>query len=562
MIAEYSTAPRFPRLAVFILLFCAHAYSAWSQDLGAIGSSDPIRAGGSVSARTVMYSASEIRGRRQPFSWVLNGTVNVSLYDVDMPFSFTFSEQERSFAQPFNQFGVSPRYQWATGHFGYRNLTFSPYTLSGHQMLGAGFELNPGIVRAGFMYGRFQRAVEEDTAASRFVQPAYERSGFAGKIGVGSGSEFIDLIFLKAKDDPASLRSAPRNSLVLPGENLVLGFTGGATLFGGLRVTLDAAASDYTRDVRAMSIETSNNTHLDAFDALIDQRGSSQFYTAVRGGLAWNAQRWGVGFNYARIDPDYQSMGAYYVGSDIESFSLAPRFILWNGAVRVNANVTQRYDNLQNKKAATTSRLLPMVNVSVQPAPHYGIDVQYSDVLTSQSAGRKPLSDTTRLDSSTPMLTVAPRYSILGTDGTHTFLANVTYQTLNDHNTFSSRYSEYSTTNMHLAYSLSLPKLHWSFTLSGNATQMRNAAGTFRNSGFSLGAGKSLLEQALRLNGSFGMSFHAAGETMTSTIAGTYSVQRRHNFSAQIAHVSSNAGYYAQKTFSEITLVLGYAYTF
>jgi hypothetical protein len=533
-----------------------------AQDMSMIGSSDPLRASGSVSGRTVMYSASELRGRREPFSWVLNGTVNVNLYEVDMPFSFTISEQERSYAQPFNQFGVSPRYEWLTGHFGYRNLTFSPYTLAGHQMLGAGFEATPGIVRAGFMYGRLQRAVEEDTSATRFTQPAYQRSGFAGKVGVGTHTNFIDVIFLKARDDPSSLKAPPRNSLVLPGENLVLGFAGGTTLFDNLRITIDAAASDYTRDVRAMAIETSDNAHLQAFNSVIEQRASTQFYTAVRGAAAWNDQRWGVGFTYTRIDPDYQSMGAYYVGNDIESFSLAPRVVIGRGLVRVNASFTQRYDNLQSKKLATTSRFLPMVNISVQPAPHWGVDVQYTDVLTTQTAGRRELSDTTRLDSSTPMITITPRYSIVGSDETHTILGGVTYQTLNDNNEFTSRYSEYSTTNLHAAYSLSLPKQHWSFTLSGNATQLQNTAGTFRNSGFSLGATKSLFEQTLRLNSSFGMSFHNAGETFTTTLAGNYSVQRRHNFSASITHVSSSAGYYAQKTFSEITSVLGYAYTF
>lgn len=546
-------------LALFALLAGAPINA---QDFSSGSETPALRVGGNVSARAVFYQASELRARREPFSWVLNGTVNVQLYGVDMPFSFTLSEQERDFAQPFNQFGVSPRYEWLTGHFGYRNVTFSPYTLAGHQMLGAGFEAQPGLLRAGFMYGRLQRAVAEDTAAGRFVQPAYERSGFAGRIGVGDGGNQFDVIFLKAKDDPASLRNTPRNALVLPGENLVLGFSGGVTLFEALRISMDAAASDYTRDVRAVELETTGNSHMEAFDGLINQRASSQFYTAVRGSAAWNARQWGMGLTYTRIDPDYQSMGAYYIGSDIQSVAIAPRVLLGNGVFRANATMTWREDNLQDKKASTTTRMLPAVSLGYQPSPVWGVDVQYTDVFTSQAAGRRSLSDSTRLDSSNPMITLTPRYTISSAAATHNFLVNLTYQTYLDNNTFTSRYSEYNSTNVHATYALALPRQHWSFSLSGNTTRMENLAGTFRNSGVSVGASKAMLEQTLRVNGTVSASFHGVGETITGSLGSTYNVQRRHTFSAQLTHVTSSAGYYAQKSFSEITAVLGYAYSF
>ncbi|MDT8322935.1 MAG: hypothetical protein RRA94_02400, partial [Bacteroidota bacterium] len=251
-----------------MITFCVFAGTANSQDFSHIGDTDPIRLGGSVSARAVVYEAQALRGRRQPFSWVLGGTLNLNVYDVDLPFSFTLSEQDRSFAQPFNQFGASPTYKWITGHVGYRSLTYSPYTLAGHQFLGAGVEMNPGILRFGLMYGRFQRAVEEDTSATRFVVPAYARSGYSARLGIGSSANYFDVIMLKAKDDAASLRRQPTSSLVLPGENLVLGVSGTAEVFDGLRLQLDAAASDYTRDVRAQRVDDAENSHIEAFDAL------------------------------------------------------------------------------------------------------------------------------------------------------------------------------------------------------------------------------------------------------------------------------------------------------
>jgi hypothetical protein len=536
--------------------------TAAGQNLSAIGERDPISLGGSFSARAVVYDASEIRNRREPFSWVLGGSLNLNIYDVDLPFSFTYSEQERDFSQPFNQFGASPTWKWLRGHFGYRSLTYSPYTLAGHQFLGGGLEGNPGIFRFGLMYGRLQRAVEEDTTAGRFTLPAYERTGYAGRIGIGSSADYLDVIFLKAKDDPSSLRRAPSQSLVLPGENLVLGFSGTTEIVSGLRLSLEAAASDYSRDIRSQVIEDADNSHLAAFSGVQETRSSTQFYTAVKAGVAWSRPRFGMTGTYSRIDPDYQSMGAYYMANDLQSFALGPRFVLFDGLMRVNATFTYRHDNLQNKKRATTRRFMPVVAISMQPAPQWGLDIQYTDVLTSQAAGYAPLGDSTRLDQSNPMLSVMPRYSFTTGGATHSLLLGAMYLQYNDNNAFTARYAEYNTTNLNLSYTLTLTKAQLSVTASGNTTRLENAGGVYRNSGISLSSSKSLLEQSLRLNTGTTYSFHNTGGTLTFSAGASYSLQRRHSFSAQGTYVNSSAGYYARDTFSEITLVLGYAYTF
>jgi hypothetical protein len=461
-----------------------------------------------------------------------------------------------------NQFGASPTYKWITGHVGYRSLTFSPYTLAGHQFLGAGVEMNPGLLRLGVMYGRFQRAVDEDTSASRFVLPAYERSGYSARLGIGSSANYFDVIMLKAKDDPASLRRPPTNSLVLPGENLVLGISGTAEVFDGLRLQLDAAASDYTRDVRAQRIADAENAHIEAFDALSPNRSSTQFYTAIKAGATYSLHRFSIAAAYNRIDPDYQSMGAYHLTNDLQSVSLAPRFVLLDGRMRVNANLTYRHDNLQNKKRATTTRVIPVVAVSVQPASNWGVDLNYTDVMTSQSDGYLPVNDSLRLSQQNPMITLSPRYSIISGSASHTFLLGVMYQTLLDGNALTARYSEYNSTNLNLNYTLSLTRQQFSLSASANTTRLENAGGVYRNSGFALNASKGLLEQALRLSAGGGMSFHAAGETITASLGATYALQRRHSFSATLNLVNSSAGYYAKERFSEYTLVLGYAYTF
>ena len=266
-----------------ILLLAASARSS-AQDLERVGSDDPVKASGSVGVRGVLYGSDGIANRRVPFSYTLTGGVNLDIYDLSLPFSFVYSEQERGISQPFNQFGVSPHYKWLTAHVGFRNLTFSPYTLAGHQILGAGIEMNPGNFRFGFIAGRLQRSVEEDTSAA-FVVPAYERSALSGKIGYGTEENHIDLIMLKGKDDPASLSRPVIYADVRPAENLVAGVSGRLSPVDGLSLSGELALSDYTRDIRSDELNVS--AEIGSLGSVIPPRASTQLYMAINAGLAW-----------------------------------------------------------------------------------------------------------------------------------------------------------------------------------------------------------------------------------------------------------------------------------
>ena len=120
----------------------------------------PIKVSGGLNAYAGFYTASGIAARNQPTPFGLSGAVTVSLPGgISLPFSAVLGNQGTSFRQPFNQFGVSPTYKWATVHAGYRNVSFSPFTLAGHTFLGGGVELNPGKLRLGAVYGRFNKAI-------------------------------------------------------------------------------------------------------------------------------------------------------------------------------------------------------------------------------------------------------------------------------------------------------------------------------------------------------------------------------------------------------------------
>src|SRR5688500_5438389 len=120
------------------------AVSSHGQNLESIGKEKPIKISGGIAANQIFYTASGIESRRDPYSYFLTGNINFGLYGWNVPLSFSLSNQNVSFQQPFNQYSIHPSYKWITAHVGYTSMMFSPYTLSGHIFKGAGVDLTPG----------------------------------------------------------------------------------------------------------------------------------------------------------------------------------------------------------------------------------------------------------------------------------------------------------------------------------------------------------------------------------------------------------------------------------
>ena len=534
-----------------------------AQDLERVGKESPVKLSGSVSSRLVGYGVSGIENRRDPFSALVSGNLTLDLYGLQLPFSFSWSTQDRSFSQPFNQFGASPRYKWATAHLGYRNLTFPPYTLSGHQMLGAGLELTPGDFRASFIAGRLQQAAQVDTTDSlNVIEPAYERTGYAGRIGYGNEGFSVDLSFLKAADDTGSIRSvAADNANVRPGENLVVGATFSLKPANGLTFKVDGAISDYTRDVRSDSIALADGT--EALGDVITPRASTQIYTALRADANYYGTVFSMSANYTRIDPDYQSMGAYYTAGDVESISIAPSVAAANRRLTFNGSFTWAHDNLQDKKLATTQTLSPSLTVNWSPSSSFGILLTGSTQMISQSEGTLPVNDTTRLDQQIPMVMVAPRYMISDTTLSHAFFLTATHQRLIDGNEFTADYSEYNTTIASLSYTLTGLKSSFSLTGSVTTARIENLAGEQITNSVSLGGSKGLFDDKLGLNGSLSASFGDESRTIGGGIGGTYRAGDHHSFNLNFSTTSaSGPDGIKNSTFTEYTGIAGYAYRF
>ena len=547
---------------------------ARAQTNPSTGKASPVKVSGGLNAYAGFYTASGIAARNQPSPFGFSGSVTVALPGgISLPFSAVLGNQGNSFRQPFNQFGVSPTYKWATVHAGYRNVSFSPFTLAGHTFLGGGVELNPGKLRLGAVYGRFNKAISTNLAEPDIV-PAYGRTGYAVKVGYGKPGNYVDLIMLRAKDDSASIVSVPQSvsQTVTPAENLVVGLTTRLLIVKHITVELDGALSAYTRDVRSSLVSAEgSNPVARFFGRLITPRLATQLTQATQAAIGYRFQNAGINLQYKRIDPNFQTMGAYYFQSDIESYAITPNLTLMDGKLRLSGSYGIQFDNLANNKSARTGRKIGSLVVSYNPATAFGIDVQLSNYGISQQAGFRPLIDTIRLAQNNLSATVNTRYTLQQEDVLQVFTLTTTYQKLSDLNASTASQTENNNVNLNLGYFYQQTTTGWGFNgmLSYTQTQLPIAIGdtnrTVRFFGPTLGATQSFFEKKLTTsaNASYLVNQQAGitGKVMTISVNGGYQVAKRQTLNVSLNYLNSNTGIQEQ-TFNELRGNLGYGISF
>ena len=505
---------------------------------------------GGLNAYAGFYTSNGIAARNQSSPFGLSGAVTVNLPGgLSLPFSAVLGNQGSSFRQPFNQFGVSPTYKWATIHAGYRNVSFSPFTLSGHTFLGGGVEVNPGKLRVGAVYGRFNKAASSTIADPNLI-PSFRRTGYSVKLGYGKANNYVDLVMLRAQDDTTSISGIPTTpeQSITPAENLVVGITSRLMLLKHFLVEVDAAASSYTRDMQATEVSAEGKNPLTKiFGKLITPRLSTQLTQATQAALGYQAKWGSVKLQYKRIDPNFQTMGAYYFQSDIESYAVATSLNLLKGKARISGSYGRQFDNLANNKNAGTGRSIGSLMMSINPDPTFGFDISLSNYGLSQKAGIRPLIDTLRIAQNNLSATVNTRYSILDTDLSHVITLTATHQQLSDLNERTAAQTENNNQNLNLGYFLQHNRsgfganLMLSYTQSGLPTAIPTEG-----------------DDKVKFYGpTLGMNYSFFKKKMSTSANASYLVNKQLGVTGKVMTVSANAGYQIAKK-QTLNLSLGY----
>jgi len=489
------------------------------------------------------------------------------LYGISVPFSFVLSEQERSFRQPFDQFGLSPNWRWATVHLGYRNLTWSPYTLAGQTFLGTGVELNPRWLRLGAMYGRFRRAVKEDTIAappgSVEQTPAYRRAGYALKLGLGRPANYVDIIFLRAADDSSSLPSRPLKTELMPAENAALGISMRQGIGRVLSLDLDLAASVLNRDQASPPI-VSDHWAFKALSAVITPRASAGYFIAGRGGLSLHLGPLDVAGQYERVEPEYTTMGVPSLTTDISRWTVTPSLRLLSDRLNLSGTIGTEQDNLHRTKLATTGRTIWSAGVGLNPDPRWGVDAQVGNYATKQQAGTQTLNDSTRLGQANRNFTLSPHLSLVSGTVVHSIAVAFAYSGLADDNAFTR--GENNSSSVTLVPSYSLAAAAGSIVAAGTFARVTTGAGPTSVVGVSLAGTRPLLSNRLTLSLTPSFAVTRIGTLAASTLTGQagaeFRPQAHHSLRADLTYTTSSAAGPAQPKFAEFKANCGYTFSF
>lgn len=522
---------------------------------------------GNFSANLIGYSVQGIENRMSPFSLLLAANANVSAYGFEMPFSFRYSDKKADYSQPFNQFGISPTYKWFKAHLGYRNVSFSEYTLAGHTFLGGGIELTPGKFRFGAIYGRFKKSTSAfEQAIDTNQMPT--RKGYAVKLGVGSHKTFVDLVFMKIKDDSTSVIVPTQQQASPVEQNVVSGVNTRITFTEKIWFESELAASFYTTDLTAPGFDDIESIPtLQKLDKILVINQSSELLTAVRTSLNYKSKVFSSRLEYRRVDPDYRSMGAYYFNSDIENLVIAPSFSLFKRKLLVRGSVGLQRDNLRDRKKATSLRTISSLNLSFNPVQIFGIDINYNNYSSNQRAGRVPLIDSLKLYQATSNLSIAPRVMFFNAKHNHMVLLLYNRMKLNDKNETTQLFSDNTATLVNLNYNLSFVEQAFSIIFGINYNKLENYFVENSASGFTLGASKMLLESKLMigLNNSFifNKTDQVKSTVINSSLFSSWQLAEKHSLRLNIFLIrSENPSELLLPSFTEVKGDLGYVFTF
>ena len=370
-------------LMVFMVVQCSTG-KAQQFNLNKLNTSfqiTPILINGAISTNSIFYNGNGAVGRL-PVTWNMNGNVNFNLFSViNLPFSFNLTNAGGGFNYPNlpSHLSLHPSYKMITAHIGDVDMTFSPYTLNGHQFTGVGLDIEPTEkIKVSVMYGRLQRAVEFDSN-NVIVPAAYKRIGYGARIDFRNNKYSIGFITFAAKDLVNSLRLKPDSLQIFPKQNLAVSWLASYKFTKALVANVEYAISALTGDIRDKTPGVKGNGMLKAF---INSNNSTSFYKAIKTQLSYTYLKSTIGVGYERIDPGYETLGAYYFNNDLENITVNFSQFLLKEKANIAVRFGFQHDDLNGQKSGMNKRSISSLNMNYSPNRRFYSSFSYSNFQT------------------------------------------------------------------------------------------------------------------------------------------------------------------------------------
>ncbi|MBN1543752.1 hypothetical protein JW992_16535 [candidate division KSB1 bacterium] len=363
-----------------------------------------------------LYGMDGAERRRPPSTGRMAFTPQLSIGKVmtisaDMILSTEGSEMR----QNMNILGLHPAWAWGRGHLGDYSDQFGLLTLNGVNIKGGELDLFPRKFRLTLGGGQTRRAVEGYELEQSYAQYLY-----AGRIGYGDPKKrYLDLQVIKVKDDIESLPrtgqgwdytvfnpdtlQVDEDSLWIdksfaqirntPQENLVVGTVAHLALPHDSRLSIEAAAAAYTKDLYADPIPA-DSVDVPPFarnlmDYFFTPRHSSFGDYALNSSLELGLFNAKTQIEYRYIGPGYISLGTPSNLNDRQEIHFGTAF-KWR-VHRIQFKVMRFSDNLLGQKENTNFRNQFRTGINSMIG-HWRSNIQVNGLLLNNDASADSLA--------------------------------------------------------------------------------------------------------------------------------------------------------------------------
>ncbi len=333
-----------------------------AQNLEKIGKKDMFKLSGGLSFNTLFYEGNRGAADRQRLAWFANGNLNVSILDVNIPLSYSYSNNKGVFTRPFNQFALAPHYKWIRAYIGYSGLNFSSYTYAGHVLFGGGVELTPKNFTIAGVYGRLNRKVDYlDAEGNINTLPSFERWGYAGKIKYEKNSNGVGFSFFHGYDVVNSIQNLPSSFNLKPENNTAISISGRVQLFKRLSFDVELGVSGLNTNTENTLSEVTKVWYLPK----VKNNEYYKQFKAFKANANYLLKGYNLSLGYEKVDPDYRTLGAYFFINDIENITAGLAGNLWKQKINFALQTGVQRNNLNAQKRSTDRRLILSLNTSV-----------------------------------------------------------------------------------------------------------------------------------------------------------------------------------------------------
>lgn len=548
--------------ALTVFMFVAGSHWVLAQNVEEIlefRKKKALKINGSFSANATLFN-SHPQQSRQGFTYQLTGSVNLSLYELlNIPLSFNLNNYGSNFSYPSlpNRLSLHPSYKWIRTHIGDVSMTFSPYTLNGHQFTGLGVELTPEKWQFSAMGGRLLRRVDVDPLTPS-IRPNYERWGYGLKTKFEAEKFAIGGTFFAARDKQENITFDADALGIQPKGNIALGLEGSLSLIKNLKLSFEYGMSIMQRDLRV-------NEH--------------KLYHAIKTDLAYSFLGNTIGIGYERISPEYETLGAYYFNNDFENTTLNYSRSLFNNKLNLAFSGGLQRDDLSGQKQERNRRFVGSANISFTPNDKFSSSLSLSSYQAHRNIKssfdyineRTPYDnlDTLRFTQLSNSVDFSLNWRIRNSDTqNHTLTVNTNYQEAADKQGYYILPGNLTRfINLGSNYGIDFTPLDLSVTAGFNVSNNYAARKNILTLGPTLTCSKRLFNKAMTtgLTISYNQTLNEGDNLATIyNVRGhaSYRFLKKHSLNASIAYQHRSLSEVALKNSSSLTTQLGYSYSF